>query len=186
MVGLMKFYFFLFFHLLISPAISGGKAQLSKQIGPGRLGGGGLCHWPDSLPGNLPHQDRPTLPSATPAPISHGACPAQKGQGHFLWVLSRGKGDEHWLFLSLMPSTAPEHAVHQHTPPEEGLAAAVSTPAGSGSCAPDLLHSVTLFSWLFLARSPIWNSSLFYLAREERSPLGWGAWCLGRVLGPGG
>lgn len=49
MVGLMKFYFFLFVHPLVSPAVSGGRAQLSKQIGPVSLGGGGLCHRPDSL-----------------------------------------------------------------------------------------------------------------------------------------
>ena len=182
MAGLMKGYF-LFFHPLVSPAISGGRAQLSKQIGPVRLWGGGLCHWPDSLPGTWKSSSsspRPPHPSLRHShPIFHGARSARKGQGHFLCVLSRGRGDEHWPFLSLMPSTAPEHAFHQHTPPTEGLAAALSMSADSTSRAPDLLHAVTLFSWLFLARSPIWNSSPFYLAREARSP----PWLRGLMFG---
>ena len=174
MVGLMKCYFFLFFHPLVSPAVSGGRAQLSKQIGPVRLGGGDLCHRPDSLPGTWKSSSSSSRP---PHPSLCHSCPylswslfCSEGSGSFPLGLEQREG---WQTLALpIPhaSTAPEHEFHQHTPPGEGLAAALSPSAGSVSRAPDLLHAVTLFSWLFLAKSPIWNSSLFYLAREERSP----------------
>lgn len=102
MVGLMKFYFFLFVHPLVSPAVSGGRAQLSKQIGPVSLGGGGLCHCPDSLPGtwksssSSPRPPHPSLCHCCPCLSRSLSC--SEGSGSFPLGLEQREG---WWTLAL-------------------------------------------------------------------------------------
>ena len=101
MAGLVKCYF-LFFHPLVSPAVSGGRAQLSKQIGPVRLGGGGLCHWPDSLPGTWKSSSsspRPPHPSLRHShPYLSWSLFCSEGSGSFPLGFEQREG---WWTLAL-------------------------------------------------------------------------------------
>lgn len=64
-------------------SLSGGRAQLSEEMGPVRLKGDGHCYWPDPIPGawkssSSSPRPPPPFPPLLPTPVSQGVDFAQE------------------------------------------------------------------------------------------------------------